>query len=204
MSSPQVSTGPLPSSSIDVRPGTCRQSTGASSLQVPDYFDEPEEMDEDVALGGPGADGYRSRPGSFLTDEPEDIGGEAPTAFTSIGLEVSDEPESFDAGETDDIATRLHTSSVRDATPMPERRPTRPSPLSRQSSSTLAQEPATPIYTTPPDEVDEPAGLESQESVSTIRPERPSVAVDTSSLAPPASLFGIIVESPGGGREELS
>lgn len=203
MSSPQVSTGPLPSSSVDVRPPIGRQSTGASSLQVPDFCDEPEEMDEVVESGEPDADGYRSRPGSFLTDEPEDIGGEGPTAYTSIGLEVSDEPESLDLGETDDIATRLHSSTVRDATPVPERRPTRPSPLSRQSSGTFDQT-ATPIFTSPPKEVDEPAGLESQESVQTIRPDRPAVAVDTSSLAPPASPFGIIVESPGGGREELN
>ena len=201
MSSPQVSTGPLPSSSIDVRPPTGRQSTGASNLQVPDYFDEPEEMDEDEEdksrPDGADGSGYRSRPGSFLTDEPEDIGGEAPTAYASIGLEVSDEPESIDSGETDDIATRLHSSSVRDA---PDRRPTKPSPLSRQSSDTAAP----PTFSTPADEVDEPAGLESQESVMTIKPDKPSVAVDTSSLAPPDSLFGIIVESPGGGRENIS
>ena len=49
-----------------------------------------------------------------------------------------------------------------------------------------------------------PAGLESQESVMTIKPDKPSVAVDTSSLAPPDSLFGIIVESHGGGRENIS
>lgn len=165
--------------------------------------DEPEDMDDESP-----ADPARS--GSFISDEPEEMGdGGAQRSNSQIGPEMSDEPESFDADEEADISHRLNESSVRDATPGPPQKrsrsiPPRRSPLSpavSRQSSLVSSADSSALFTTPPTE-DEPEAAASQQSQRTVKPSRP--AVDTSSLAAPETgHFGIVVESPGGGREEL-
>lgn len=170
---------------------------------MPDFYNDPEEERRELVAS--------TDPGPMLfADEPEEMGDEpSPPVPARIADEVSDEPASLedDDEQNDELASRLHESSVRDVTPgPPSRRPSphryRPrSPLLQQhhSDSTSSTTPST-VFCTPPSEMNDdtpsPGG-------SLTKPSRPSV--DTTSLAAPAQgAFGIVVESPGGGREEFS